>query len=191
MRRFRIQVVASLLLEGTALTRIGLLMSNPLLWKCFPLRSQNVSMRGLAFRMLSKLGCTIHQLLCHPATLPSISIFQLLSDPDFLETVLSWPPCFLDQAVKDFLDSYDDLTGTDALAFLTWCAAHIQVDNIEVERFNAMIRRWLTSRSHSTHAMLYENLGAEWICHQARVMDRKATASIAAIHGTKQKQKQV
>ena len=128
------------------------------------------------------MWCAVEQLLKHPASLFPIALFMLLQDPTFSLQFSRLPECRFDPWTADFMDTYrDDLQGDEAQAVLIFIALFLHVDNIEIERWNAAIRRWLYSRSVHTHSLSVETLDSEWMCQLARLSSKKLQEAVKQV----------
>lgn len=168
-RQFRIGVVASMTFEDECIRQIGTMLREPGIWSYIPKSSCNYRFRGLAFRLLSKQGCCVEELLRQPSRLAPTCAFATLVDPTKAAAVQAMKPCLRDEWLADLLQDHPDLSTDDAQAYLLTHALYIEEGNIQVERWNACIRRWLYARSVQTHTMDSEGFSAEWRCQQERL----------------------
>ena len=65
-----------------------------------------MSLQCLAFRMLSKMGSMVYQLLAVPTTLCPMRLFKVLEDPEEADQVQALPQCMVDEFSAAFMKKY-------------------------------------------------------------------------------------
>ena len=156
--------------EDRCKTVVAKLFREADLWAGLPQSSLTVRHRCLCFRMLSRVGCAVEELLVAEHCKYPVALFRLLGDPtpDMASELQQMPPCVRDAFATRFFDMYgDDLCGPEALAVLTTVAAELKMDIAEVERRHASIRRLLMSRLQ-TNSFEFADLSGSWMCQQLR-----------------------
>ena len=170
MRKFRATVAATNELEDRCLTLVGLLLREHALWAGIPTISLTVHQRAKAFKMLSRMGCAVEELLRWEHVKMPLALFRLLADtsPAAVASLKAIPGCRRDSWSDHFLTTYDDPTCPEAIAVLTAIAAQLKVDVSEIERGHASIRRLLVARNNLSHTMTFPELSGLWMAHQVR-----------------------
>ena len=149
-----------------------MLMNEPVLWAdLLPVESQNLSMQGLAFRMISSADALIQESLgLQHRTCPFI-LLAILADPSRAAEIVNMDPCLFDPWSRSFVARHrgDDggLLGRIALAKLRLIASVAKIDIKGLESKHASIRRRILSRVQ-THASGFEEVSAHWVCSQSR-----------------------
>lgn len=167
MRKYRLTVAASCEDEERFFEQLGVLF-RPELWRILPPSSLTVSFQALAFRMLSRAGCSVHQLLRHPHKKMPFQLFRLLDDPSLSGELLRIPQCMWDAWSKKLLAQHPTLEGDDLLNKLALVGHLAWKDISRVEAKHATVRRVLKLSSTQTHPTTLEELSAQWCFLQAR-----------------------
>ena len=81
-REYRVTMAAECFIEGKCLKKLSFLQNEPDMWQMIPLHDHNVSMRCLAFRLHSRIGCLVAVLLVHKHRSMPIAIFLLINHPE-------------------------------------------------------------------------------------------------------------
>jgi hypothetical protein len=170
-RDLRIVVAATLELENKSFRLLDMLMTDKGLWVGLPTSALTVRQRCLAFRMLSRVGCSVEELLRAPHRRMPIALFRLLASPtqDVVDELKNTPACMRDDWSKRFLTEYDNPLSEEALASLTLIAMMAKMDIAQIECRHASIRRWLHSRIQ-THTMDFSDLSGAFMSQQVRTL---------------------
>lgn len=72
-----------------------------------------VAFRGLAFRLISRAGCSVHELLASPHQRLPFRMFRLLNEPDLAEELCQLPSCLWDEWSADMKAAHPTLSGAD------------------------------------------------------------------------------
>ena len=168
-RDFRVAVAAAQHLEQDCLRQVSLLLREDKLWSGLPESSLTVSQRCLIYRMLSRTGCCVEELLISEHRRFPIAVFRLLATPDLATAreLLGTPECVRDSWGHGFLEAYPDPLCNEAMAVLVCVASMLKLDIAEIECRHAAIRRHLSTRIH-THVMGFGELSGMWMAQQAR-----------------------
>ena len=83
-RKFRVCVAAGLDLERRCFLQLGVLLSQPVLWELLPATALTVSHQCLCFRIISRTGCCVQQLLVKDHSGFFTKLFRLLDSMDNL-----------------------------------------------------------------------------------------------------------
>ena len=167
-REFRVTMAAECLIEGKCLKKLRFLQNEPDMWQMIPLHDHNVSMRCLAFRLHSRIGCLIEVLLVHKHRSMPIAIFLLINHPEKAHEFSVLPICLHTRFTADLLAKYPSLSGPEFLAVLMSKAKLIFIDIGGVEARHASIRRHLHVKSCQTHVQDFIDVSCDWICQQKR-----------------------
>ena len=134
-----------------------------------PLAAQyhTVKHRAFGFRLLSRLGCSLHFLLRVPHSTYPYKVFKILSG-DILGA--SAPPCMRDELADAFFRLYPDAAlyepGGEAFGLLQVLGDALHIDIAQIEARHAAVRRLSLKKSLQTWVADFELLSAEWSCRQ-------------------------
>lgn len=185
-REYRVCIAASCRDEQQFFDRLRLLQESDSLWDILPLGAYTEKFASLAFKMISKAGCCVAELLRKPHTQLPFRLFGLLSNPRIADELLVLPDCMWDPWSKKMRDLHPTLAD-DALLHKLALLAHLQWKDISrVEAKHATVRRMLTVSSVQTHQQSLPELSAQWCCLQARKLVVSAQLR-SGIGGTVQK----
>jgi len=179
-RELRVTIAATLRLEKQCLVQVSLLLREARLWAGLPETSLTVGQRCLAYRMLSRTGCCVEELLRSEHRRFPVALFRLLATPDRATAMelQAAPQCVRDPWGHEFLETYADPLCGEALAVLVSVASLLKLDIAEIECRHAAIRRHLHTRVQ-THVMGFGDLSGLWMAQQAR--SQAAAAEVGAI----------
>lgn len=138
------------------------------LWQVMPPMDQTVAARALAFKMLSRSGAAIEQLLAsHHRKAPWKTFLLVDGDPDLIAEMRRLPDCMLDEWSKQFRKDYPTLCCEEAQAVLRLLLVLIRADISNVECKHASLRRLVIARSIQTDPVSLDKLSAMWVFMQA------------------------
>ena len=167
-RSFRIVSEAEGVEDECFLQSVRWLFQECEMWDTMPPRDHHASMRSLAFRCASRMGCVFHKLLRSRHKGFPYQMFRLLTNPDFAEKFRNMSECVLDEWCKSLRRRYPTLTGDEFFQVLYTVAVLLRVDVSHVEARHASIRRFLTAGSVQTHQVSLPTLSAQWLFQQFR-----------------------
>jgi hypothetical protein len=146
-------------------------------WRHLPPASMVASFRGLAFRLLSRMGCAVQELLRGPHCRFPFKLFLLLEDESLADVVECASECELDTFSKVFIETFREqgLCHPDALMVLRTIALGWKMDISQIEARHASLRRLLKS-AHQTKVMSASTLSAMWTC--MRLSKRQSAAGV-------------
>ena len=147
---------------------LNLLLGPSPLWSLVPINSYTVAFSSLAFRLLSRAGCVIHDLLTHRHQKFPFKMFRLLGEPHLAEEFSQVPPCLMDEWSLDMLASHPTLSGPDFQHKLLLVCLMGWKDISPVEARHATVRRLLNMASLQTRPQVLSDLSANWCALQAR-----------------------
>ena len=174
-RVYRVCIAASHELEDRCTERILLLLREPRFWSGLPSFALTVAHRCLCFRLLSRMGCAVEELLRLPHSKMPFAVFRLLLTPDqdTAAELQATPSCLRDAFSDRFLKAYPDPLCSEALAILETVAVHLKVDIGQIECRHSSVRRILQTRQH-THTMSFDQLSGQFMSQQARTLQKRA-----------------
>ena len=121
-RSYRVVEVASNKLEDRAVRMISVLYFSSVMWVLLPDSIITGATRALIFRILSRLGCSIEELLRHPHRDMKFAVFLLLLEqegtPDLLLSREWCTLCPWSQGV--FTEFWESFAGDDMMAYLAY-----------------------------------------------------------------------
>jgi hypothetical protein len=163
-RQFRAVIAATGELEDSfhEMTRSRLFEASH--WQHLPTPDRTVNLQHLCFRILSRMGCSIHQLLTLPHSQYPVKMFLLLADSSLAELVTEEPDCLLDDFSRKFCAHFKEkgLDHPDALMALKVAGMMWRLDIADVESRHAALRR-LLKRSPQAKRPLQPALSAQWV----------------------------
>ena len=173
-RRFRACIAASLEVEKACLEQVGVLLSSARPWSLLPSSAHTVLHRCLVFRMLSRIGCCVEELLMKEHRGMPTRLFQLIdgdgATAEFAtELRATTPDCLRDAWCRQFMNSYADMLSPDAKAVLTLQGSLLKYDIAQIECRHAALRRWLMARGLQTHVTDFQRLSGDWMAQQLRI----------------------
>lgn len=173
-RQYRLSVAASGALEERFFEKLNCLWHAEM-WRAMPTGAFTVSFCAVGFKVLSRSGCCVQELLKHPHEQMPVRMFRLLDHPEEAAGLLQMPDCRWERWSMDLRRSHPSLSGDEFFAKLTLIAHMSWVDISRVEAKHATIRRILTLSSAHTHQQSLGELSAFWCFLQARKLRAQQT----------------
>ncbi len=168
-RDYRISVAAGLVLENQFFTQLGEMWHGSFHWQSFPDQSLTLKFNALAFRLISRQGALVHQLLKHSHEMFHVKVFKLLNDPGLAQQLIdTTPECMRGPWGEELLRMHPGLSGLELQQKLCLMAQTCTLDMAEIEARHASIRRRLVSRSVQTHCLNILDASTEWYFQQMR-----------------------
>eukprot|EP00971_Amphidinium_carterae_P209851 4162385-Amphidinium_carterae.1 len=159
--------------ENRFFTNLSSVLSNDD-WKHLPEECLNLQKQALAFKLSSKAGSLVYELLVCPTKLAPLSIFRILHDrghAEYLQQVQ--PTCLQDNFTASMLKRFpgEKFIGEDCLTCLK-VLAQAPVETVQIECGHGKTHRLITHASVQTHTpkLAYINsqvLGQKY-CHRVR-----------------------
>ena len=141
-------------------------LSNPELWAS--LSKVTVNLQTLAFRLVSRAGCMVDQLLREPHKCSPFDCFLTLFDESQASKIAATPECLLHPAVKELVDKYGaDFGNLESRAHLFLVALITRLDISNLESLHGLIRRLLKQRVQ-THGLSMLDTNAAWCIRRHR-----------------------
>jgi hypothetical protein len=132
-----------------------------------PLKGKTHLMKMLLFRMLSRVGASLHQILRSPRQGYPYKLFGALRG--LAKSVLDDSECLYDQLtdfmVKEF-GSVAALEGETSRSMLQALALMIETDIATIEARHASTRRLVTVKGTQVRSPMLQAISADWICRQ-------------------------
>ena len=164
----RVQLASEGVLESSFARDLEALYVDAQVWSLLPDDSLTESFQGMAFRVLSRLGAAVHQLLTHEHSLYPTKLWRLLDHPEESAAMASDPICLKDewtQAVQGLIPSLDG----DRLRAVLRLQSRVQMLDIgTVESRHASVRRQVVQHSVQTWRMGLDQASAEWMFQNYR-----------------------
>ena len=163
VRDFMVTIAAHNTFEEEYRNDLERLFKNQAQWGLVADKDCNAFMRSLVFKLLSRQGSLIWQLVGFTHTTFPLRMFRLLHQPEFGDVIMQVPDCVLDEWSKKVKSLHPSLSGP-GLQHLLYTHAQCLSTNIStVEARHATLRRFLQSRNQ-TWSMRMPTCSAEWIC---------------------------
>lgn len=138
------------------------------LWSLIPPPDHTVSMRALAFRCASRMGCGFAKLLLSRHKRFPFAVFRLLAEPELAADFRQLSDCVLDPWTKKLRELWPNMEGPGFKQVLYSVASVLRVDISHIEARHASVRRFLVSGSVQTHSVAMPLLSAHWLFQQYR-----------------------
>ena len=144
-----------------ALQAVRLLLTEAL-WSELPTPCLHVAHRCLIFRMVSRIGCCVEQMLRAQHRWLPIALFRLLRTPAeaTAKVLTATPECSRDSRSAHFWKEHPDLCADEALAALTAVAVLCKVGIAQIECHHAAVQQ--------THVMNFEELSGHFTAQRHR-----------------------
>ena len=139
-------------------------------WLHIPEEQHTRAFQTVVFRLLSRMGCLVHELLITPTTKFPLELFKIIEggkpQADRCAGVLEDCSCILDDFSHTMLETYPDgqLAEGDGLALLQALALLSPVDTASLERSHGRVSRLLRSQSVQTRPPTFSFLNAQHWC---------------------------
>eukprot|EP00971_Amphidinium_carterae_P343452 6483202-Amphidinium_carterae.1 len=137
-------------------------------WKFLPRHCYTIEMQCLAFRMISRMGALVWQLLVEPARQCPFKLFRLLIGGEKAAgDILATPSCLQDNFSRAFLRTYPgvQVLSKDSLMSLNAIAEKHHVDTVQLEWGHGRVNRTL-SISNQTHVPSFEYVNAKFMAQK-------------------------
>jgi hypothetical protein len=135
-----------------------------------PISGMTLDMKMLHFRLLSRCGGVVHQLLTLLRAGYPYKLFAALLGGEGLSVVeddVRDSQCLFDELAHVFTNMFDELLGgEESQAMLMTLASMLEVDIAAIEAKHAATRRIIQMRSLQTWASSLETVSADWTCRQ-------------------------
>ena len=124
-------------------------------WNWLPSSSWTLSFESLLFRLGSRMGCAVYQLLQQPTSRSPHPLFKLTVEPTaaVARHLQHMGTCCQDSFTQSHLGQYpgDALVGADSLAVLEAVAVSASTETVGVEWGHGRVHRLITKSSVQTH----------------------------------------
>lgn len=167
-REYRLTIAALGADEQTFFKQLRAIMDGDEFWQILPDKDHTERFRATVFRLLSRAGCLVFELLEVPHDQFPVRLFRLLAEPSAAAELAEVPDCLLDPCSADFKRLHPGFSGDALLQKLAVIAQVCPKDISQVEAKHATIRRILLSSSMHTHVQRLLDLSASWVFLQFR-----------------------
>ena len=141
-------------------------------WQQLHSSVHTLEFQALAFRLTSRMGALVHQLLMFPTSLYPLALFDMVVDPVLTKreigTLRRETPCVLDAFTLDFLTAFPDPAAAEALTTLTTLSWVMPMDTVRIEEGHGRLNRLLRSQSVQTHTPTFSYMNAQQVCLRHR-----------------------
>ena len=141
-------------------------------WSHFPDSTKELSFQSLAFRLLSKMGGMVHQLLVAPSKAFPAKLFFLLHDHSQAKDILDSRECLRDLFTQKFIERFGacGLDSPDALAVLNLVVMTSSPETVSTEWGHSRVHRILTGAAQvQKPSMEYLNSQVVSMQHRRRM----------------------
>ncbi|CAK0879157.1 unnamed protein product [Prorocentrum cordatum] len=166
-RDYPIVVAAEGTIEDKFFEKLETLLTQPAMWSLVLEEECTEQTNALAFKMLSRAGCLVAELVRELQKYP-YRLFLVLHHPHMAATIESESERVLGKFTKQFLQDNPDLSADDARMRLLSIAAMAKLDISHIEALHASIRRLVVAASHQTHTIEIAAASAEWVASRCR-----------------------
>ena len=173
VRQYRIMVAAELSIEETFFRELMKLFQSSDPWAFIEQHCLNISFRSLIFRVLSRAGCAVHQLLRHPHSCYPYRLYKVLKNPGCAPELEEAGTCQKDAWTNSLQARFGGFSSPAFRQCIMFQAMLVQTDISSIETKHASIRRQLVSRSTQTTTLPATTLSAEWVFQSIRSRQSK------------------
>ena len=163
-REYRLQLAAEGLLEQEFQGHLLSTFKDDSRWGLLPTGALSVAERSESFRLLSRIGAAIAQLLAQPHSLYPVKLC-----PGLGREMAAEPNCLKDDWTLKLQTEYPQLEGAELQAILRVQASHQALDISTIESRHASIRRQVVCKSVQTWRLSLAQLSAEWLIQNFRL----------------------
>ena len=132
------------------------------------MESHTLECQTMAFRLMSRAGCSVEELLAQPHRSFPIKLFRILAEPETGPDMAASPDCVLGPWAAELKRLRPDFTGPELEHKLALVGALCPKDISPLEARHATSRRVFTSGSVQTHTKDLQKLSSEWLHLQFR-----------------------
>ena len=176
-RLHRLQLAADQTLEQEFFLELYSAYHDTETWDTFPEQHRTRAFQALGFRVLARLGASVHQLVAHQHTVYPIKLWRLLSSPGDALLLSNDPPCVKDDWTNQLQQKYPGFLGAELQAVLQLQATVQLLEIGQVESKHASIRRQVVAHSVQTWRMAFWQASCEWLLQNYRVQCPKKLQS--------------
>ena len=140
-------------------------------FRFFPENSRTLNFQHLQFKMLSKQGAYLTELMIVPHMLPPYSLLNICLEPDAAEDIGELCESIMDPYTKNFVKYFSvegrGLTSFEALLELTLIIVTGRTNIINIESLNGFLRRIMAAR-YQTNVMRLVTLSSHFVLARLR-----------------------
>eukprot|EP00971_Amphidinium_carterae_P296702 5894053-Amphidinium_carterae.1 len=184
-RVYRVEIAAHGSLEHAFMMDMKALVENEKseqIWSIIPELNLTLEMRVLAFRLMSRIGACVEQMVASPHRQYPTKLFCLLQKPHLGRAFAREPQCLKDPWSVRLLQDFPDYEGEVFQGILRLQAILSVVDIACIESRHSSLRRHVFAKSVHTWTLKFTNLSSEWLlqCHRtAPSKSKKSTVRVS------------
>ena len=163
-------------------------------WSHLPTAAKHLSFECICFRIASRMGACVHELLAQLACRCPCPLLRLPDDPTPATAAVLQAQrscCQDDFFTRRHLEAFPGATllGADSLAVLNAVVSTTHSETVGVEWGHGRVHRLITTAAVQTHTPTTEFIGSQWLCQRigqvaaaargGRQADREETATPA------------
>jgi len=177
-REYRIAIAAKGVIEDRFSAKLQYLLTEPAMWSLILPADVTEAANSFAFRLLSRSGCLVAELLEEKHRKHPFRMFLLLSYPELAGRIVKEPPCMFGKFAAKFLEENPDLHSQEARMRLLAVASAAKTDLAHLESLHATIRRNVLAMSHQCPRVELARASAEWVASRCRSRAKHSTAGV-------------
>ena len=164
-REFSVTIAAKNIAEDAFFAKLAQ-VSNTSLWSC--ISNVTVDSQTLVFKLVSRAGCMVEQLLRDPHKCTQFQCFNVMYDPALGPDIAATDPCLLHPSVEELVECYgSELGNQESVHHLYLLSLMIRTDISHLESLHATIRRLLAQRNQ-THGLGMDDTNSAWCLRRHR-----------------------
>ena len=168
-RDYPLAVLAAGELDADFLEKNKIMLQRPQLFACLPRTWLVCSQRAKLFRMISRSGCAVQQMLATEHAGFPFQLFRLIKEPEQAERLRDEiPKCMRDDYTLSIFEAHPTLEGLELRAKLALVGILCWADISKVEARHATVRRLLYASSLQVRTQSLQDLSAQWVFLQHR-----------------------
>ena len=167
-RTYRLSLAADHILEDQFTGQLLHQFSTPDVWACVPEEALTLEFRAKSFRVLSKMGASVHQTVRHPHQQYPVRLYRLLNQPSEAAAIAAEPICRKDPWTLQVQARHPTLEGGEVEAILHLHASVQSLDIAGIESRHASVRRQVVAQSVQTCRQAFAKTSACWLLQNYR-----------------------
>eukprot|EP00971_Amphidinium_carterae_P352704 6492709-Amphidinium_carterae.4 len=166
-RHWMVTIAAQMLHEQSFMQSLSRLYDNQDCWQLLLQDRWTNDVRAMIFKILSRQGCAIEELLKHPHGCFPVKLFKLIHSPHLKADMCSQPACMMDAWTVELIAHIKDCDEEQMLQILVAHAQQLSTNIAVTETLHASIRRQISSQVQ-TWCKSFEDISSEWVCQSFR-----------------------
>ena len=139
-------------------------------WQHVPRDLWTQNFEAKCFRVSSRMGCSVHQLLVFPCQRCPHRLLKLVLDstPEAVADFLAVQPCCHDELTSQHIKAYPGelVNSEESLSCLNAMTSLSSTETVGVEWGHGRVHRLITKSSVQTHVPTIDFVGAQWLCQK-------------------------